>query len=66
MDGYRVEQDPDQDGVLAHWRRGEGPQLVLDWILRNVPANGFGIESKFYAVSLELRTSYSYAEVYIL
>ena len=52
--GKGIEHDGSKDGVLAGRRRGEGPQLVLDRVLRDVAPHWLRIERKFDAVSLRM------------
>ena len=52
--GESVEHDGHEDGVLAHGGGGEGPQLILYRVLRNITPHWLGIQGKFYAVTLKL------------
>ena len=52
--GERVEHDGGEDGVLASWRRCEGPQLVLDRVLRDVTSDRLRVQRKLDAVSLSV------------
>ena len=52
-EGGGVEQDRDEDRVLAEGRGGEAPQPVLQWMLWNVSSNWLGVEGVLYAVTLK-------------
>ena len=52
--GEGVEHDGGEDGVLASGRGCEGPQLVLDWVLRDVTSDWLRVQRKLDAVSLSV------------
>ena len=57
-EGQGVEHDRHEHRVLAHRRRGKGPQFVLQRVLRDVAPHRLGVQRELYAVPLKSKLTF--------